>query len=117
MSPSLPNRNVPFWGRGVGGRVRVNSSARGRAQADAQGRCDGAGSEESARPLRSNQVRRGFCLLAFFGEAPERRPWARKRERPPGRFCPAFLIDCFAAGAGTGANYQGSMGIPKGKET
>src|SRR5215471_1097490 len=28
----------------------------------------------------------------FFGEAPERRPWAIKRERSPGRFCRALLL-------------------------
>ena len=68
-------------------------SARGRAQADAQGRSDGVGSEESARPLHCALCRRrGFSLPAFLGETPERRPWARKRERRPGCLCPAFLI-------------------------
>jgi hypothetical protein len=28
--------------------------------------------------------------LHFFGEAPERRPWAIKREDAPGRFCRAL---------------------------
>src|SRR5437764_14816481 len=36
---------------------------------------------------------RGFSLCALFGEASERRPWASKRERSPGRFCPAFLLN------------------------
>src|SRR5215218_3790051 len=68
------------------------SSARGRAQADAQDRGDGAGSEESARPLcRRNRPQRGFLLAAFFGEAPELRSWALKRDCSPGRFCPALL--------------------------
>jgi hypothetical protein len=30
--------------------------------------------------------------LYFFGEAPERRPWAIKRERSPGRFCRALQM-------------------------
>ena len=32
----------------------------------------------------------GLGVSHFFGEAPERRPWARKRERSPGGFCPAL---------------------------
>ena len=76
-------------------------SARGRARADAQGRCDGVGSEEiglsePSRTLRS--VPGGFLVSApvplrdylkpahFFGEAPERRPWAIKREDRPAAF-------------------------------
>jgi hypothetical protein len=48
MSSYLPDRNVLFTGQSGGVDGKVDSSARGRAQADAQGRGDdGAGSEES----------------------------------------------------------------------
>ena len=78
----------------------VDSSARGRAQTDAQGRGDdGAGSEESiGEPPSGGDLFavRGFCFLrslTFFGGVSEElRPWAIKRERSPGRFCPAFLM-------------------------
>jgi hypothetical protein len=80
----------------------VDWSARGRARADAQGRGDdGAGSEESigTQPSGARKVLRGFCFFApkemlfFGGVSEELRPWARKREEPPGRFCPALPID------------------------
>jgi hypothetical protein len=81
----------------------VKPSARGRARAGAQGRGDdGAGSEESIgnRPsVGTDEVAgRGFWFYrpTFFGEvSEERRPWAIKRERSPGRVCPAFQIDVF----------------------
>src|ERR1035438_1892308 len=48
MSGCLPSRNVRFTEQSEEADVRVDSSARGRARADAQGRGDdGAGSEES----------------------------------------------------------------------
>ena len=48
MSSYLSDRNVLFTGQSRGVDGKVDSSARGRAQADAQGRGDdGAGSEES----------------------------------------------------------------------
>jgi len=65
---------------------------------DAQGRCDGVGSEEigSPEPSRSSRIgAREGCLLSdrekqeslhFFGETPERRPWAIKREDRPAAF-------------------------------
>jgi len=65
---------------------------------DAQGRCDGVGSEEigSPQPSRSSPIgAREGCLLSdrekqgslhFFGETPERRPWAIKREDRPAAF-------------------------------
>src|SRR5215469_4246662 len=71
-------------------------SARGRARADAQGRCDGVGSEEigSSKPShvliglgRASSFRiKKTKRLHFFGEAPERRPWAIKRENRPAAF-------------------------------
>ena len=87
----------------------ASRSARGRARADAQGRCDGAGSEEIGcpPPARGRPPAGGFLsnLLPglpqaplplsltgrkqnrhFFGEAPERRPWAIKREIRPAAF-------------------------------
>jgi hypothetical protein len=72
-------------------------SARGRARADAQGRGDGAGSVTDRRKPPT----RCWGLLSFEqhqgGEAPERRPWASKRERSPGRFCPALPMEGFAS--------------------
>ncbi len=65
------------------------------------------------RPMRRSWLRRNrlkpfgdpmgaeglSCLGAlsphFFGEASERRPWAYKTRRQPGRFCPAFLMECW----------------------
>src|SRR5579864_8265437 len=84
----------------------ASRSARGRARADAQGRCDGAGSEEIGfhPPARGIPPAGGFLSICwrlprastplsltgrkqnshFFGEAPERRPWAIKTRSPPG---------------------------------
>jgi hypothetical protein len=86
---------------------KVNVSERGRARTEAQSRGDGVGSESSRRkpsqrsmtpgltgPLRAE----GFpvdgrkLLLVKF---PSRGFGRSKRESPPGRFCPAFLIDVF----------------------
>ena len=67
------------------GRIEVRS---GRARVDAQGRCDGVGSEEigSPEPSAVPQIGSGRALcfpapnknLHFFGETPERRPCALK---------------------------------------
>ncbi len=59
----------------------MSKSARGRAQADAQSRCDGAGSGVIGSDPR--QLRR--CEGLFLSEiilvkSPERRLWASKRE-------------------------------------
>jgi hypothetical protein len=87
-------------------------SARGRARADAQGRCDGAGSErnrlynppvwraaapEGCSPLYYSPVPRQarrhpwVHMPISFGEAPEQTPWVIKREDRPaavaGRSC------------------------------
>ena len=67
MSPSEQSRNVPLRPAWPEVRVRVEKSARGRAQADAQGRGDdGAGSEESIGNEPSggdDEVAiRGFCF-------------------------------------------------------
>jgi hypothetical protein len=48
--------------------------------------------------------------LHFFGETPERRPWARKREDAPGRFCRA-LPNRFS-GRDTRCAYTGEYPIP-----
>src|SRR5262249_21936844 len=73
-------------------------SARGRARVDAQGRCNGVGSEEigSPEPSRSPRFGRGRAVCFpprakqesqhFFGETPERRLWATKREARPAAF-------------------------------
>src|SRR5688500_15949268 len=75
--------------------IEIDLSARGRARADAQGRCDGAGSEQIGcrNPPAQLPVLEGFWLLLnrsqslhFFGEVPERRPWAYKREDRPAVF-------------------------------
>jgi hypothetical protein len=83
-------------------------SARGRARADAQGRGDGVGSEEigSREPSRTHhRAREGLSFgwrktktLYFFGEAPEQRPWAIKREDRPAVF--AGRSDGIFSGAG-----------------
>jgi hypothetical protein len=75
--------------------VRVMVSARGRAQADAQGRGDGAGSVTDRQTRTLRRSLRVFVWLHQGGEAPERRPWASKRERPPGCFCPALRREVF----------------------
>ena len=63
MSYSRQSRNVVLGQVRLGRRVSVGSSARGRARADAQGRCDGAGSEEiGCRPSADKLVGRGFCF-------------------------------------------------------
>ena len=78
----------------------ASMSARGRALADAQGRCDGAGSEEiGCRPFRHGAAApEGFSLtlptapvFAFtipvsLVKLPKRRPWAIKREARPAAF-------------------------------
>ena len=46
--------------KGAESRVRVDGSARGRARPDAQGRCDGAGSEEIGEP---SGAPRGFSFF------------------------------------------------------
>src|SRR5260370_21160764 len=49
----------------------------------------------TACPFRRQRYRPtavGSQPLYFFGGVSERRPWASKRDRPPGRFCPALLI-------------------------
>jgi hypothetical protein len=86
------------------GRIEVRSGSR---PADAQGRCDGVGSEEIGLPQPSRGSRFGAregCLfssrdkqenLHFFGETPERRPWAKTRARLllPGVLTWNFLWD------------------------
>jgi len=74
----------------------MKSIRKGRARAEIQGRCDGAGSEEiGVEPSDGYGCQRVllWCLLRphFFGEASERRPWINKRDAP-GRFCPASLL-------------------------
>lgn len=93
-SYSLPSRKFRFWEavKSLPGNVAV--SARGRARAEAQGRGDGAGSGESAPTLGSRvSLPRVLSFeeeARFSGEASERRPWARKRGRPPGAVGPAL---------------------------
>ena len=73
----------------------VNSSARGRAQADAQGRGDdGAGSEESIgnQPSGGDEVAlRGFWFYkenhTFFGEVSEELGLRLRRTQPPVTRC------------------------------
>ena len=78
----------------TGGAVRVDESARGRAQADAQGRCDGAGSEQSARFSGRRDSSGGFfrcpdCLVKLrsggLGQV-------NAKDRRAG-FCPAFRLN------------------------
>ena len=89
--------------------VKVSVSERGRARTDAQSRGDGVGSESSRRkpsqrwmtpgltgPLRAE----GFPVdgrKLLLVKLPSGGFGLSKRECPPGRFCPAFLIDDFAS--------------------
>jgi len=94
MSGSLPNRNVRIgeWAEEVN--VRVNVSARGRARADAQSRCEGRGSIVigSETPASAGVFRWGITVV----NAPEQRLWAVKRGRSPGWCCPAFRIEIYS---------------------
>src|SRR4030095_15004730 len=97
--------------------VRVMVSARGRAQADAQGRGDGAGSVTDRQTRTLRRSLRVFVLLHQGGEAPERRPWASQRERPPGGFCRApqggfsveFVACAGAVSRGGGVNIRTAL--------
>ena len=56
----LPPEDVRARGAAM---IEIDLSARGRARADAQGRCDGAGSEEiGCRTLRQTIGPEGFWL-------------------------------------------------------
>ena len=69
--------------------------------------CDGAGSKEIGSALPRSKSGAGGLIVSgpredkslhFFGEAPERRPWAIQREDAPGRFCPALPNGNFPSG-------------------
>lgn len=89
---------------------KVDVSERGRARTEAQSRCDGVGSGSSRRkpsqrsmtpgltgPLRAE----GFPVQGrqlLLVKLPSGGFGLSKRDVPPGRFCPAFLIDFGSVG-------------------
>lgn len=77
---SRQSRNVLFWWGELGVPVRVNKSTRGRARADTQGRCDGAGSITDRQEQNPRVISGVLLLVHLDGEALERRPWVNERE-------------------------------------
>jgi hypothetical protein len=102
--------------------IEIDLSARGRARADAQGRCDGAGSEEIGcrNPPAQQPVLEGFGFtlnrsqwLHFFGEVSERWPWAKTREDRPAAFAGRSEFVLFPGSSGYHAfAYTGEYPIP-----